>query len=352
MTTSDYCDSVLTTRTTRTVGRRSVLIAVAVTTGTACLGLLQAAPARAADPEVTIEAGGDLVEVATADGAVVQVPTVLGGLLSVGSAPLPEGTEVRVTWDPRLYEANPAPVLTVDGEALECSYSNAPSGTAPSTPSSAPAQATVVLGEALPQGRSYLLCLGSTRSLTYPQDTVEAPEGTSITVSLPAGPAQAQQEAQASGTQTTELWGASVGAGWQMLTWGEGYHVWYPGSVTLRSAGPAPVPAGSRLTVQADAQVLASLVLGQGADAVTAVTVGTVLSATYTTPGLTEGQMLTLPVTVEARDLDGPLDHLEPTVVTVSSPEAARTQRSTGWESVSRADDAYDEATRLRYGVG
>lgn len=348
MTTSEHRDTAPATRSPRQVGRRSVLTAVAVTTGTACLGLLQAAPARAADPEVTIEAGGDVVEVAATDGTVVQVPAVLGGLLSVGSAPLPEGTEVRVTWDPRLYEANPAPALTVDGEALECSYSDAPS--APST-SSAPAQAVVVLGEALPQGRSYLLCLGSTRTLTYPEDTVEAPEGTTITVSLPAGPAQAQQEAQASGTQTSQLWGASVGAGWQVLAWGEGYHVWYPGSVTLRSVGPAPLPAGSRLTVQADAQVLASLVLGQGAEAVTAATVGTVLSATYTTPELAEGQVLTLPVTVEARDLDGPLDHLEPAVVTVSSPEAAGTQRSTGRESASRVDDAYDEATRLRYGV-
>ena len=127
----------------------------------------------------------------------------------------------------------------------------------------------------------YTLALGSVRALTYPDDVIDPPAATSLTLSLPDGDEQVAQESVDTGTSTDSLWGATTGVIWSPARWGAGYHLWNPVAVAITATGPSPVPAGTMIDVQVDAGAFTGLAVGPDGAAVQGSAVGEVLRASY-----------------------------------------------------------------------
>ena len=274
-----------------------------------------------------------------------RVPVLLGGILTVSGGGLPAGTRIAVTWASALYAVEAAPALTRGTDAFACSFD------APPSDDGTTAGATVVLEADLPEG-DYTLALGSVRALTYPDDVIDSPAATSLTLSLPDGDEQVAQESVDTGTSTDSLWGATTGVIWSPARWGAGYHLWNPVAVAITATGPSPVPAGTMIDVQVDAGAFTGLAVGPDGAAVQGSAVGEVLRASYPLPDAVGAQdVLAIPVLATLADLNGELPAYEPPLLALTNAEASSTQRLTGLEAATREDNAFDTASRARYGM-
>ena len=195
-------------RTTRLIhlSRRSLLAGLGI--GTVAL-LAATTPASWAASGVTagLTPDPETIDVATTDGTTVAVPVLLCGILTVSGGSLPAGTRIAVTWASALYAVEAAPVLTRGTDAFACSFD------APPSDDGTTGGVTVVLEADLPEG-DYTLALGSVRALTYPDDVIDPPAATSLTLALPDGDEQVAQEPVDTGTSTDSLWGATTGVIW------------------------------------------------------------------------------------------------------------------------------------------
>lgn len=190
------------------------------------------------------------------------------------------------------------------------------------------------------------------RALTYPDDVIDPPAATSLTLSLPDGDEQVAQEPVDTGTSTDSLWGATTGVVWSPARWGAGYHLWNPVAVAITATGPSPVPAGTTIDVQVDAGAFTGLAVGPDGAAVQGSAVGEVLRASYPLPDAVGAQdVLAIPVLATLADLGDELPAYEPPLLALTNAEASSTQRLTGLEAATREDNAFDTASRARYGM-
>ena len=331
-----HCITGLRTARLIHLSRRSLLTGLGI--GTVAL-LAATTPASWAASGVTagLTPDPETIDVATTDGTTVAVPVLGGGL--------PAGTRVAVTWASALYAVEAAPVLTRGTDAFACSFD------APPSDDGTTAGVTVVLEADLPEG-DYTLALGSVRALTYPDDIIDPPAATSLTLSLPDGDEQVAQESVDTGTSTDSLWGATTGVVWSPARWGAGYHLWNPVAVAITATGPSPVPAGTMIDVQVDAGAFTGLAVGPDGAAVQGSVVGEVLRASYPLPDAVGAQdVLAIPVLATLADLNGELPAYEPPLLALTNAEASSTQRLTGLEAATREDNAFDTASRARYGM-
>ncbi len=123
-------------------------------------------------------------------------------------------------------------------------------------------------------------------------------------------------------------------------------------AVAITAAGPSPVPAGTMIDVQVDAGAFTGLAVGPDGAAVQGSAVGEVLRASYPLPDAVGTQdVLTIPVLATLADLNGELPAYEPPLLALTNAEASSTQRLTGLEAATREDNAFDTASRARYGM-
>lgn len=339
-----HCITGLRTARLIHLSRRSLLAGVGI--GTVAL-LAATTPASWAASGVTagLTPDPETIDVATTDGTTVAVPVLLGGILTVSGGGLPAGTRIAVTWASALYAVEAAPVLTRGTDAFACSFD------APPSDDGTTGGVTVVLEADLPEG-DYTLALGSVRALTYPDDIIDPPAATSLTLSLPDGDEQVAQEPVDTGTSTDSLWGATTGVIWSPARWGAGYHLWNPVAVAITATGPSPVPAGTTIDVQVDAGAFTGLAVGPDGAAVQGSVVGEVLRASYPLPDAVGAQeVLAIPVFTTLADLGDELPAYEPPLLALTNAEASSTQRLTGLEAATREDNAFDTASRARYGM-
>ena len=123
-------------------------------------------------------------------------------------------------------------------------------------------------------------------------------------------------------------------------------------AVAITATGPSPVPAGTMIDVQVDAGAFTGLAVGPDGAAVQGSAVGEVLRASYPLPDAVGAQdVLTIPVLATLADLNGELPAYEPPLLALTNAEASSTQRLTGLEAATREDNAFDTASRARYGM-
>lgn len=328
--------------------RRTILGGIAAGVGVALVG--PAKQATAAGSVVTAAPLAGRTSVATSGKSVVQVPTLLGAELKVTERAVRAGSTVTVAFDGRLYRLN-SPVLTTStGRNIPCRLTQAPKSS-----SSGSTAATLTLDQALDPGETYVLSLGTRRLVRYPDDIIAAP--------LPIQVAVADQIARpvnrklaASPEAEHPVWGLSVGVGWQAVFWAEGFHSWIPEIITVASTGPADVPAGTLVSATLDARVFSSAQLqplvGGALPGPNARPVDGVLRAQWALPrALPVGERVSARLVANTIVLDGPLIDLHPPTVTARAADATIGQRTTGQESTSREDSAYNVETRLTFGL-
>ncbi|GAA4722164.1 hypothetical protein GCM10025782_20160 [Pedococcus ginsenosidimutans] len=323
----------------------------------ASLGLLFVAPAaQAAGPGSAAGAGaglqvlppGEETWVATGSATQARLPAVLGARLRTGTRHA-AGTVVSVSWDRRLYEQTVPQLVGDDGRAVRVQVVGKPI-----TDAAGQTTTRVKVTDALVAGTEYLLSLGARRTLLYPHDVVTAP--LPITVVVGDGAAAGSRHAlAAAGTASSDLWGACVGAGWQQVSWGRDFHSWTPSVVTVRATGPGAVPAGSVVEVRHDERLVGSATV-EDLD-------GTVLTRSHRGAGgllvvrwtlaapLLAGHRVSYRVQARPSAPAGALPGLQAPTVSLRAAKASPGQRTTGLESLTRTDSAFDDATVATYGL-
>ena len=327
--------------------RRSVLGGVAAGLGMALVGPASQATAAGATVRVTPLPGRTWV--ATANSSVVQVPTSFGARLEVVAATVRAGSTVVVSFDDRLYALGAPTVVTDDGRVLACRLT-----AKVAQDSTGLARATVTLDEPLLPEESYRLSLGVRRLTRFPHDIVDSPAPTQIRV-VDRSVGTPTHRLAASPEVDQAVWGLIVGAGWQAVHWGAGFHSWLPELVTVRATGPADLPAGTTVTVTLDARLFPAAQLhplaGPRTTGRSRAADGVVSASWILRRSVPAGHRVSarLETSVAAPSADLPGLH-PPTVAAWPSTEA-RGQRSTGQESLSREDSACDVSTRATYGL-
>ncbi|MGL5931119.1 MAG: hypothetical protein ACRCY8_19465 [Dermatophilaceae bacterium] len=286
--------------------------------------------------------------VATGSHGRVRLPGVLGTRLRTGSAALPSGTTVRLTWDHRVYERTVPALTGEDGRKVPLRLLGRPT----TDRATGVVAATVRTGAELPAGRDFILTVGTRRPLRYPDDVVVEPAPVTVTVGDPRrGPRRSLAAEPAAAT----LWGAVVGAGWQLFAWGDGLHAWVPSLITVRSVGPGYVPAGTTIEAVLDARIAGDVraVAADGTRLARGRRAGDRLGLRWTfkeplTVGARRSARLEMRTTVPSGGLSG----FQAPTVSLAPPRGDVGQRTTGAESVSRTDNAVDVDSRARFGFG
>jgi hypothetical protein len=326
------------------VGRRTLIAALA---GGVALAVFPAGSAFADDTSVSVTVGADVFQVATASGVAVQLPRMLGFVLTLERGMLKAGSRAQLTWDPRVYRVSPMPMLTCGGRHLGCHWEGE------ATTTSGVRTQVVVLDEDLIAGESYVLDAGAGRQLLYPHDIVDEPRALSAQIGSSRTARKHQHKPVRTSRRTSADWGAELSIGWEMVQWGEGFHTWYPALIAVRSTGPASIPHGTKIEVNLDSQLFENLVVGvEGAKQATGRSLGPIVAATYTVERQVPAKtVLTIPVSADRRVPESALSSLEPPLISIGSRSGSPNQRATGGESATRSDSAFDAETRALYGA-
>lgn len=285
--------------------------------------------------------------VATGPNTHVEVPTVLGARLSIGALPVRSGTRVTISWDARVYAHTQPTVINAAGEHLNVRLV----GRVRADRTSGLSTATARLGAELTPGSTYLLALGVRRPLRYPEDIVSNP--LPVTVSVGDTGTNVRRTVGTRGS-SDGLWGATLGAAWEPITWGEGFHSWIPSLVTVRSTGPAAVPVGTAVQVTLDARVTRSAVAraSDGTELAWGSSRRGVLRLTWHLAApLAAGDRRSIAVEIHPRNPLGSLFGFHPPTVSLRAPRGNTGQRTTGLESLSREDSSVDDHSRRTYGL-
>ena len=285
----------------------------------------------------------DLVYFPTTAGQVLETPRVLGGLFNLVGKDAPQGSIFSITWDSRLYELgsptlwhgdreiaiHPAPVA-FDGDGI--------------------GKLNITVEESLPQG-TYDFTLGNARTLEYPDDIVDQPVQTTLTLQgalSVEGDNTAVMQQQLLSDET--VWGGVMGASWLPLEWGDGFYVWRPDLLTLRSVGPAPIPAGALIQVQLDSEFFSELSISSEVYDVHGSSqelFGTLRVVTWALPdALPAGERLRLELSAKFTPKDKQVELVQPSTVSLNSDAASLGQRTTGGETLSRIDHVYSGETK------
>jgi hypothetical protein len=270
---------------------------------------------------------------------------------------LPSGTQLKVTFDRRLYEPLTPVVLKLGTKAIAAdSKTTIDDSTGLST-------CTITLKEAMPAATAdtakLIAVIGTARPLLYPRDLVRRQLNSTAEVpKRTAGAATSRRELHARGgahaNRTHAPWGIEVGGGWGIHKWGgpAEFAYYYPVLVTLRSVGPgaAPVPAG--FTVSLDPRLVREISVTSvrlngkpyagRIDRVGSNRTDTVYESQWRTPKPLKANDV-LDVRLRARLLTPPdaLPSIKHPTVTLRSMGTDVAQRITGRSTLTRADSVW-----------
>lgn len=327
------------------VGRRALLLTVCGVGVT----LATSAPAWSIVPGKAAITPTALAEVATTSGGVAKVPAFLGGQVAPAGASLPAESIFTIAWDTRLYVLGASPRLTDEaGDQIRCEFQGSSKAVSENV-----RQVQVKVGAPLRDGQTYVLNAGAKRDLRYPNDLISKPLSADVAVGGSMIKARTLAPVD-EGKPSDGVWGAIVGTGWKPVAWDNVFYTWLPEIVTIRSVGPAPIPAGTLIEVQFDARLASAMSFvdtGRArlsttrSQSSTSVTVSHALAEEI--PAESRYNMLTL---ASLRKLGGSIPGIQPPTVQVRAAEASTGQRATGEESQVRMDSATDMLGIATYG--
>ncbi|MFF7283974.1 hypothetical protein [Streptomyces griseorubiginosus] len=242
------------------VTRRQVLVLGGVTLGMGAVTVTGLSGPAWAD---STAAGVELVPVGASPVAVLPgvgvqpaaFPRQLAVQVRHAGADLPAGTEVALTYDPRLYSPLPAAVATVGGRLLRTTSS------VTTDPRTALATCTVTVAETVAAGSDPVVVVGTAFPVLYPRDLVVGPSNATAAVARrhgkPSGRRSLQPRRPGTFGGVATPWGLEVSGVWSRCVWANGERwYYYPVQVTLQSVGPGPVPAAAAFSLALDPQVV------------------------------------------------------------------------------------------------
>ncbi|WP_327401567.1 hypothetical protein OG194_16275 [Streptomyces sp. NBC_01288] len=335
------------------VTRRQVLALGGLTLGVATIavaGLGGPAWADSAASDVVLVPVG-ASPVAVLPGVGVQpaaFPRQLAVQVQHAGTNLPAGTEVTVTYDPRLYSPLAAAVATVDDRRLRTT------STITTDPRTTLATCTVTLAETVAAGSDPVVVVGTAYPVLYPRDLVVGPADSTAAVSRKNAKASGRRSLQPHRPSTfggvATPWGLEVSGVWGRHEWGNGKRwYYYPVQVTVQSVGPGPAPATASFSVALDPQIVSDVKVADARLNHTAHDAGVrLLSRTRTrslfetkwstTVKLKSGDRLDLSLEVTTRKPAGDLPTIKHPLIGLIDTGNHVTQRQTGRNSMSRTD--------------
>jgi hypothetical protein len=346
------------------LSRRQLLSVAGLAVGTAWLEagpLSSVASAAPATGQVTLEPVPDqpVAVLSRAGVAPAAVPRQLAVRVLNEGVDLPVGTQLKVSFDPKLYSVLDRPVLSVGGRPM------AATGSTVADPATGQAVCTLTLGEALPArtatAAECVAVIGSANQHRYPRDLLlgsAAPAAATAEVGAttrthPARCSLKANRPKSFGGAATP-WGVEVTGGWERMYWGPDNRYWYyyPIMASVTGTGPARSP-DAEFTVIVDPQVIVDVTVASArlndkpypASRITRAyrtSTATSRQARWRTKArLGEGDQLDVRLTVTTRVPGGALPTITNPVVTTGT-GAATAARQTGRLSVSRTDSSWE----------
>jgi hypothetical protein len=265
---------------------------------------------------------------------------------------LPAGTEVALTYDPRLYSPLPAAVATVGERRLRTT------STVTTDAKTTLATCTVTLAEAVAAGSDPVVVVGTAYPVLYPRDLVVGPADATAAVGRknvkPSGRKSLQPHRPGTFGDVTTPWGLEVSGVWDRCEWANGKRWYYfPVQITLQSVGPGPVPTAASFSVALDPQVVRDVSVTSARLNHKAHKAGVRLLSSTRTASLFEtrwstavklgsGDRLDLGLEVRTDRPTGDLRTIKhPTVGLIGTGDAVA-QRQTGRTAMSRTDSVWE----------
>jgi hypothetical protein len=259
----------------------------------------------------------------------------------IRGGPLPPGTRITMTYDPRLVAPLTEPLVLLDGRPVPATTATEPAG-----------RSTVVLDQAVTGAGELMVVAGTAHPLRYPFDLVRQPAGPTAELHERAVTAtrslRPSRPAAFGGPATA--WGLELTGVWNRQTWGDGFHYHHPVQVTVRGTGPgrAPEPAAFGITVDprlVSDVTIESVRLNQDSLAGRRLRLAgsTRDSAAYRTDWtssirLAAGDVLDVRFRVRTLTPPGPLPGIKHPVVSLAAMGGLISQRRTGQSELTRAD--------------
>jgi hypothetical protein len=338
------------------ITRRQVLVLGGLTLGTATMSLAGLdSPALAG----TTNAAITLVPIAASPVVVLPgvgvepaaFPRQLAVQVQHPGVVLPTGTQVVITYDPRLYAPLPAALATVNGRPL---------GTVSVTatdPKTAVTTCTVTFTEAVASGDDPVVVVGTAFPVLYPLDLVRGPADTLATVGQKNATPDVRRSLQPSRPSTyggvATPWGIEVSGVWSRYEWAKGTRwYYYPVRVSLQSVGPGAVPLPASFSIALDSRVIRDVTIIKAQLNYKAHDAGARLISHQRTSRLQEnswrtgvvlkaGDRLDLYLGVTVQGLTKDLPTIKHPAVTLINMGNHVTQRQTGRNGISRNDSKW-----------
>ncbi|MDT0486246.1 hypothetical protein [Streptomyces doebereineriae] len=337
------------------VSRRQVLVLGGLTLGVGAVTVAGPGPAWA---DTAAAAGVELVPVGASPVAVLAgvgvqpaaFPRQLAVQVKHAGTDLPAGTQVAISYDPRLYSPLPAAVATVGDRRLRAT------STVSTDPRTSVTACTVTLTEALPAGSDPVVVVGTAFPVLYPYDLVAGPAGATAAVHhknvRPTDRSLQPGRPHAFGGVATP-WGLEVSGVWNRCEWANGKRwYYYPARITLNSVGPGTAPVAASFSVALDPQVVSDVrivsarlnnkVHDAGVRLLSDTRTASLFETRWATRvKLKSGDRLDLELAVRTRKPTGDLPTVKhPTVGLINMGDHI-TQRQTGRTSMSRSDSEW-----------
>ncbi|MFK0169648.1 hypothetical protein ACIQU5_12655 [Streptomyces sp. NPDC090306] len=350
------------------VTRRHVLVLGGLTLGVGAVSFAGLTPAWADTAATgdgvpvgdTAAAGVELVPVAASPVAVLAkvgtepaaFPRQLAVQVRHVDTDLPAGTQVAISYEPRIYSPLPSAVATVGTRRLRTT------STVATDPKTLLTTCTVTLAEALPAGSDPVVVVGTAFPVLYPYDLVAGPADTDAAVAhkgaKPGGRRSLRPGRPESFGGVATPWGLEVSGVWNRHEWAGGKRwYYYPARITLSSVGPGTTPVPAAFSVALDPQVVSDVrIVGarlndKAYDAGVRLLSDTRTASLFETRWATRaklraGDRLDLDVKVTTRKVTGDLPTVKHPTVNLIETGNHVTQRQTGRTTMSRSDSTWE----------
>jgi len=340
------------------VSRRQVLVLGGVTLGVGAVTFAGLGPAWA-DTAAATAAGVELVPVGASPVAVLPgvgvqpaaFPRQLAVQVKHPGTDLPAGTQVAISYDPRLYSPLPEAVATVGDRRLRATSAVT---TDPKTSATA---CTVTLTEALPAGSDPVVVVGTAFPVLYPYDLVAGPAHATAAVHHKNVSPTDRRSLQPGRPHTfggvATPWGLEISGVWNRFEWANGKRwYYYPARITLSSVGPGAAPVAASFSVALDPQVVSDVRIvsarlnnkayDAGVRLLSDTRTASLFETRWTTRAkLKPGDRLDLGLEVSTRKPPGDLPTVKHPTVGLIDMGNHITQRQTGLTSMSRRDSQW-----------
>ncbi|WP_030911860.1 hypothetical protein [Streptomyces sp. NRRL F-5126] len=342
------------------VSRRQVLVLGGLTLGVGVVNVAGLGGTAYADSTADSPAGGvTLVPVGASPvvvlpGVGVQpaaFPRQLAVQVQHAGTGLPAGTQVAITYDPRLYAPLPTAMVTSGRHRLPATSKTT------TDPRTTLATCTVTLTDALPAGSEPVVVVGTANPALYPLDLVVAPAGATAAVGRenrkPTGRRSLKSHRPKAFGGVATPWGIEVSGVWERYEWADGKRwYYYPARVTLHNVGPGTAPAAAAISVALDPRIVRDVRItgarldhkahDAGVRQLSSRRTASLFETHWTTRvRLKAGERLDLAVKVTTHRPARDLPTIKHPAVTLIDTGNHVTQRRTGLPSLSRTDSRW-----------